>query len=409
MLTVAAFIKRFPGILCALTLFVMMPGANAFGHAIGESYIWLNPQADFMDGRVEFRLEDLREHMGMEIPEDYAAAKIRIMELAPELKEYVKEHFQIVFDGQEIAYEFVEVDLLEANKFGHFVQLFFKTSTLVVPDVVTVKSDMLFEFSKFQRCLLCTEYNHKTGKSYTEAFFHHIFNPWSTEQDVDFQTLSQVQQRWRTFVWQGVLHIWIGIDHILFLVALLLAAVLVKRDESEANTDSQLDTESSTSKDQWVPVAGFTGAFWNVFKIVTIFTVAHSITLCLASLGIITLPSQLVESIIALSIVLVAFNNIVPTFRDRTWVILFLFGLFHGLGFASVMQHLPYRVGNLNKVLIGFNVGVELGQMAIVAAVFPIMYFLRKTSFYKPVFLVGGSIVLIAIASYWFVERAFGL
>lgn len=158
-----------------------------------------------------------------------------------------------------------------------------------------------------------------------------------------------------------------------------------------------------------MPVAGFTGAFWNVFKIVTIFTVAHSITLCLASLGIITLPSQLVESIIALSIVLVAFNNIVPTFRDRTWVILFLFGLFHGLGFASVMQHLPYRVGNLNKVLIGFNVGVELGQMAIVAAVFPIMYFLRKTSFYKPVFLVGGSIVLIAIASYWFVERAFGL
>ena len=143
-------------------------------------------------------------------------------------------------------------------------------------------------------------------------------------------------------------------------------------------------------------------------KLSRFFTVAHSITLALASLDIISLPSRLVESIIALSIVLVAVNNIVPTFRDRTWIILFLFGLFHGLGFASVMKNLPFRMPSLTTLLVCFNIGVELGQLVIVAAVFPILFLLRKTSFYKPVVLIGGSVVLIVIAGYWFVERAMG-
>ena len=154
-------------------------------------------------------------------------------------------------------------------------------------------------------------------------------------------------------------------------------------------------------------VAGFISAT-SIFKIVTIFTIAHSITLALASLDIITLPSQLVESIIALSIVLVAINNIIPMFRDRTWVVLFLFGLFHGMGFASVMQNLPFRMPNLTKLLISFNIGIELGQLAIVAVVFPVIFSLRKWRWYNPLILIGGSLIMIVIAGYWFLERALG-
>ena len=384
---------------------------------MGETYIWLDAHEDHLGGRIELRLPDLREHLGMDIPEDLEAARQRILQLAPELQAYVLEHVSLSAYGQPLEIEFVKTDVLENPFFGHFVQLHYKTPTMAaVPDQVTVKSDMLFEKTLFQRCLVCTEYNHKTGKTYDEAFFHHILSPFHDEQEVDFLDLSLVQQRWRTFVWQGILHIWIGIDHILFLLALLLSAVLVKRQVSPPTENAPRSDESAAGTDtgaqpvfEWVPVESFAGALWNILKIVTIFTLAHSITLALASLGIISLPSRLVESIIAFSIILVALNNIIPTYRDKTWVILFVFGLFHGMGFASVMQELPYRVGNLNKVLIGFNVGVEIGQMAIVAAIFPFIFLLRKTSFYKPVILIGGSVILILIATYWFVERAFGL
>jgi hypothetical protein len=192
-------------------------------------------------------------------------------------------------------------------------------------------------------------------------------------------------------IWQGVLHIWIGIDHILFLLALLLPAVL-RREEG-----------------RWIAVSSFRAALWNILKIVTVFTVAHSITLALAALEIVQVPSRLVESVIALSIVLVAANNIFGVVREGAlWIILGL-GLFHGLGFASVMGHLPFHMEKLIKVVIGFNIGVELGQMAIVCVAFPILFLMRKNRFYVPMILKGGSIVLALIAGVWFFQRALGL
>ncbi|MEM8964700.1 MAG: HupE/UreJ family protein, partial [Acidobacteriota bacterium] len=156
-------------------------------------------------------------------------------------------------------------------------------------------------------------------------------------------------------------------------------------------------------------VESFKSALWTIVKIVTVFTVAHSITLSLAALDVISLPSQVVESIIAFSIVLVALNNLFPRFREGHWLIIFFFGLFHGMGFASVMGDLPFRMMSLVKVILGFNIGVELGQVAIVLVAFPILYLLRRTVFYRPVVLGGGSVVIGLLALWWFIERAFGL
>jgi hypothetical protein len=260
------------------------------------------------------------------------------------------------------------------------------------------------------------EYNHFTGESHKESFHHVIFSPWNLKQQVDFNNIVGIRKGRNYFVWEGIRHIWIGLDHILFLVTLLLASVLVKREvaaETPGDVPGALGFISTAPmirpRVEWIPVEGFRGAFWSIFKIVTIFTIAHSITLALASLDIITLPSRFVESVIALSIMLVAINNIVPTFRDRTWMILFFFGLFHGLGFASVMQNLPFRMGNLTRLLICFNIGVEIGQLVIVAAVFPFIFMMRNSKYYKPVVLVGCSILMCIIAGYWFIERAFGL
>ena len=143
-----------------------------------------------------------------------------------------------------------------------------------------------------------------------------------------------------------------------------------------------------------------------MFKIVTAFTVAHSITLSLATLGVVTLPTRLVESAIALSVVAAALNNLDPVVGGRRWVVAFLFGLVHGFGFASVLSDLGLPQGALLLALVGFNLGVEVGQLAIVAAFLPVAFLLRDTAFYRRGVLVGGSALIVLIAAVWLVERS---
>jgi hypothetical protein len=195
----------------------------------------------------------------------------------------------------------------------------------------------------------------------------------------------------RQYVVEGTWHIWIGFDHILFLVALLLPAVLVRRDQA------------------WNPSPGLGRAALEVLKVVTAFTLAHSITLSLAVLGFVSLPSRLVESVIAASVVAAALNNLRGTVDRRRWVVAFVFGLVHGFGFASVLAELGLPQGALALALVGFNVGVELGQLAIVAAFLPVAFALRATSFYRVGVLRFGSLCVAALAGWWFVQRALDL
>ena len=157
---------------------------------------------------------------------------------------------------------------------------------------------------------------------------------------------------------------------------------------------------------RWAAVDAFGPAFWDVFRIVTAFTVAHSITLSLATLGVVTLPSRLVESAIALSVVAAALNNLRPVVRGRRWVVAFVFGLVHGFGFASVLMDLGLPQGALVLALVGFNLGVEIGQLALVAAFLPLAFLLRETMFYRRILVVGGSALIVVIAALWLVERS---
>jgi hypothetical protein len=202
-----------------------------------------------------------------------------------------------------------------------------------------------------------------------------------------------------TYVREGVWHIWIGFDHILFLLALLLPAVGTwRRGSSQQSIGLQA---------RWQPVQRLREAGWDVLRIVTAFTVAHSITLSLATLGLVSLPSRLVESVIAASVVLAALNNVWPLFQGRRWGVAFAFGLIHGFGFASVLADLGLPQDALALALVGFNVGVELGQLAIVAAFLPLAFVLRGSLFYRRGVLMAGSLVIAVIASAWFLERAF--
>jgi hypothetical protein len=114
-----------------------------------------------------------------------------------------------------------------------------------------------------------------------------------------------------------------------------------------------------------------------------------------------------VESAIALSVVLAAVNNLFPIVAQGRWIAAFGFGLLHGFGFAGALRDLGLPSGSLALSLVGFNVGVEAGQLAIVAAFLPCAYALRRTWTYRQIFLVGGSAMIVLIATAWFVERSF--
>jgi hypothetical protein len=157
----------------------------------------------------------------------------------------------------------------------------------------------------------------------------------------------------------------------------------------------------------WQAKEQFTTTLWQVGKIVTAFTLSHSITLVLAVLQIISLPSRLIESAIAFSVMLVAANNLHPFFSERAWFVAFAFGLIHGFGFASVLTDLDLSTRNLGISLAGFNLGVEIGQLTIVSLFLPVAYLLRRYWFYQRFVLYAGSQAILLLALVWFLQRAF--
>lgn len=176
---------------------------------------------------------------------------------------------------------------------------------------------------------------------------------------------------------EGVLHIWAGTDHILFLIALLLPSLL-------GHTERR-------------PLA-------SILQVVTGFTVAHSITLALAGLGLVRLPPRFVETAIAVTVVIAAVNNLRPGAQAR-WQVAFGLGLLHGFGFANVLGDLGMSGGRLAVTLLGFNVGVELGQAAIVLGILPLAWALRQTRVARRLVLLAGSVVIAAIAFAWAIDR----
>jgi hypothetical protein len=158
-----------------------------------------------------------------------------------------------------------------------------------------------------------------------------------------------------------------------------------------------------------LPADSFWLAFKEVLKVVTAFTLSHSITLSLAALGLISLPSRWVESAIAASIIVAAVQNIRGVVDSKRWVMAFGFGLIHGFGFASVLADLGLPQNALITALVGFNVGIEGGQLAIVAVFMPLAFWLRSTKFYQVQVFKWGSVLIALLALYWFVQRAFDL
>lgn len=360
-------------------LLLWLCAASALAHKPSDSYLTIERHEDAIGGRWDIALRDLDGAIGLDANGDGEITWGEVRSRRADIAAYALARLDVASAGAACPLQVTET-LAEDHSDGAYVVLALAGTCPQRGPTLAVGYRLLFDLDPTHRGLLQYVENGTTRSV--------IF---STDERAHALGSGTALEQLAMYVHEGVWHIWLGFDHILFLVSLLLPAVLIRRAGA------------------WHPANSFRAAFWDVARIVTAFTVAHSLTLSLAALSIVSLPSRWIESAIALSVVLAAVNNVFPVVSRTRWMAAFGFGLIHGFGFASALSDLGLPTGSLALSLFGFNVGVELGQLAIVGVFLPIAFGVRATWAYRRVVLAGGSAAIATIAAVWLVERALNL
>ena len=362
----------------ALLAFLFATAAQA--HKPSDSYLALSADGAAMRGQWDIALRDLEFAIGLDADGNGEITWGELKAKRKEVEAYALSRLNVLSDGKSCALNAADL-LVDEHSDGAYAVLRFDVACGArTPARVEIAYSLFFDLDPTHRGLLRFE---RGGAVQTG-----VLSPERPRLAFTAGEISRLAQFF-DYLREGVWHIWIGFDHILFLLSLLLPSVLILKSKI------------------WSPAERFRDTFWDVFKVVTAFTIAHSITLSLAALAVISLPSRLVESTIALSVVLVALNNLKPVVTERRWAVAFAFGLIHGFGFASVLADLGLPQGALLLALVGFNLGVEAGQLAIVGAFLPLAYALRRSWFYRRLVFAGGSAAIALVATVWLTERAF--
>jgi hypothetical protein len=364
-----------------ITVVLALAASAAFAHKPSDSYLAVSVEGTELSGQWDIALRDLDFAIGIDDNGDGDITWGEVKAHHADIAAYALARLKLRSGGADCPVRATEF-LVDDHSDGAYSVMRFEGACPAEVETIEISYSLFADLDPQHKGLLRLEHGSGTRTG--------IFSPERATQSFELGRMSALTQ-FLDYAREGVWHIWIGFDHILFLLSLLLPAVLAFGDG------------------RWRAVERFPPAFWDVFKIVTSFTVAHSITLSLAALGVISLPSRLVESAIASSVVLAALNNVFPLVHGRRWMVAFFFGLVHGFGFASVLRDLGLPHNALLIALVGFNLGVEGGQLAVVSAFLPLAYWLRATWLYRRLVFMGGSLAIVAVAGTWLVERAFNM
>ncbi|MCG2593410.1 HupE/UreJ family protein [Ramlibacter sp. XY19] len=367
-----------------LAAFLLLLALPAWAHKPSDSYLTLRGDENAVSVRWDIALRDLDYVLQLDRDGNGELSWGEVRQRAADIEKLATSRLVLSSQGESCPLANAGPLQLEHHSDGTYAVLSLKATCPRLQQALQVEYSLLFDVDPTHRGLV--QWMPVAGAP-ASAF---VFSTDSARQQLPLQATS-AWETLRQYVVEGIWHIWIGFDHILFLVALLLPAVLVRQPGG------------------WTPSPSLKRSVLEVLKVVTAFTLAHSITLSLAVLGVVTLPSRFVESVIAASVIVAALNNLRGTVDRRRWVMAFVFGLVHGFGFASVLADLGLPQGALALALVGFNLGVEIGQLAIVAAFLPAAYLLRGTAFYRIGVLRVGSLAVAVLASWWLIERMFNL
>jgi hypothetical protein len=352
----------------ALFIALLLLGAApaAWAHDAPYSFLNLRFTPGVVEGVLTAHVADLAHEFGEEAPESLLVPS-RVNAEAPAMFALLAQRLAIVGDGDTLRLTFVRA---EPDSERQGVALRFTSARDGMPSEVSVEA-RLFPYDPQHE----TYVNAYVADSLRNQDIIDGRHPRITFTTGAAPRLASVVRR---FVAAGIHHIFIGPDHILFVVGLLLLG----------------------------------GSLGRLLKIVTGFTVAHSITLALATLGILTPPARIIEPLIALSIVFVGVENLRalrtsdPAAHDRRAWLAFGFGFVHGFGFASVLREFGLPAQALGLALFAFNLGVEIGQAAIVLATAPLLALVRRHSLRAGRWVaMAGSCVVVLGGLYWLVER----
>ena len=370
------------GLLAAMMMPAMLFAAGpASAHGVGTSQIHVRVDGPRIEGAWDIHLRDARLALGLDPTLAPEAGWLDLRAHEDSLRALLARQVGLVADGAACSIEITPAPM-EWNREQDVVRLHLTSKCATAPTRLGIRCDFGFDRDPAYRVYFSVE----DARVISAGVFRRDLR--SVTIDVrQFHFMSVLVE----FIREGAWHIWSGLDHMLFLTALLLPAPLLRAGGA------------------WQPRNGLWPTTREVLKVVTSFTLAHSLTLCLSFFGVVVPPARWVEAGIALSVFAAAWNNLHLFLPGRAWTMALTFGLVHGLGFAGALKNLslPRRAHGL--ALGAFNVGVELGQLVLVAALLPVLHVASRRRWYPRLVMGVGSLGIAWLALMWFLERGFGI
>lgn len=373
-----------PRLMLAALLVLGCTGLPASAHKPSDSYLALRVDGNRIDGQWDLALRDLDDAIGLDGNGDGQLTWDELRARHGAIAAYALARLQLA-DGDGAPCPInasTQEQQVDRHTDGAYTVLRFSAACAAPLHTLHIRYSAFADIDPQHKGLLRLEH----GGTVRTALFG-VDRP---EQAVVLAAPAPWAE-FGAYVAHGAWHIWIGYDHILFLLSLLLPAVLARGPHG------------------WQAMPGLRPALADVIKTVTAFTTAHSVTLSAAALGFVSPPSRWVESAIAASVIAAALNNVFAIVHGRRWALACAFGLLHGFGFAGVLADLGLPPGARALALAGFNLGVELGQLAIVALFVPLAWYWRTRPWYTRLALHGGSVAIALLATVWLTERAFDI
>ncbi len=358
-------------------LLLCFASSMSFAHQLSTSYLNGNfNNTGLFQGEWQVRLYDLEQAISIDEDGDGELRWRELQNRADTVTKYLQYHLIFSRANQKCPLA-LESDWKIDEHFNEGYLLLPVRVQCAIEGQVKISYSAFFEID-CQHKLLLSLANEKNSAL-------HILSDTTRNIDINEKSGSRFKT-FTEFAKQGAVHIWIGLDHILFLVSLLLTCALTRRNR------------------YWVATPKIRDIVMRTTWIVTAFTLAHSLTLTATALNFINLPSRWVEVGIAVTVALAALNNIFPLVLRLGWLT-FGFGLLHGMGFAGALGELGLPNDQKTLTVLAFNLGVEVGQMAIVAVVLPVLIFLRKYYWYTRYSMTALSGIIVLIALQWIAQR----
>ena len=368
---------------CALSVLL---SANAQAHQMSTAYLNLSQttanNAQVLQGQLQVRWFDLELVVGLDANADGELSWAEVNARTAAIKEFALANLKITSAEQACSVNIANEIQTDMHFDEGYLVLNFN-SDCILRNTEDKAHNLLIRYD----AIFAQDADHKLLVN-ADLFKQH-FSGVIDAQNHSFSIEPENNPRLkivRTYIYQGVLHIFKGTDHILFLCALLLTCVLLRRDK------------------QWQANPNVPKVLKHTAWIITAFTLAHSITLTATAMDLIVPSSHWVEFGIALSVVLTALNNIWPLVLRLGWIT-FAFGLLHGMGFAGVLGELGIAKEQKLLSVLSFNLGVEVGQLMILVVVMPLLLFAAKRRWYQRYGMQTASAIIALIALQWCIER----